>query len=117
MPASRPSAPDLLAVVMEYLEADIAPRLPAVQQFQLKIVARALSTVKRELEQGPAADAGEAERLAALLRHGGDLAEQRAELARAIRHGDFAVDDPALLAHLCTTVEDALRINNPKWLT
>lgn len=116
MPSSRPPATDLLAVVMEYLESDVAPRVPSVQQFQLKIVARALSTVKRELEQGPSADAAEAKRLAALLRHDGDLDDQRAALARAIRHGDFAVDDPALLAHLRETVEDALRINNPKWL-
>ena len=50
MPSSRPPANDLLAVVMEYLDTDIAPRVPAVQRFQLKIVARALSTVKRELE-------------------------------------------------------------------
>jgi hypothetical protein len=26
------------------------------------------------------------------------------------------VDDPALLAHLRASIEDSLRINNPKWL-
>ena len=116
MPDSRPVAPDLLAVAQEYLEQEVSPLLPPLQQFQLRIVKRVLDTVRRELELGPAANAAEAQRLRALLRHDGSLTDLQAELATAIQHGDFAVDDPALLAHLRSTIEDALRINNPKWL-
>lgn len=116
MPTSRPVAPDLLAVVQDYLENEVSPQLPAVHQFQLKIVSRVLSTVGRELQLGPRPDAGELERLRALLGREGSTAELNSALACAIREGDLAVDDVALLAHLRHTIEDALRINNPKWL-
>lgn len=116
MPHSRPVATDLLAIVQEYLENDISPQVSPVHQFQLKIVSRVLSTVKRELELAPQANEEEVARLKALLRRDGTLDELNAALARAIRAGDFAVDDPALLAHLRSSIEDALRINNPKWL-
>jgi hypothetical protein len=116
MPNSRPAATDLLAIVQEYLENEISPQVSPVQQFQLKIVSRVLSTVGRELALAPQANAAEVERLRALLRSEGSLDELNAQLARAIRAGSFAVDDPALLAHLRACLEDALRINNPKWL-
>jgi hypothetical protein len=116
MPHSRPLATDLLAIVQEYLEKAISPQVTSVHQFQLKIVSRVLATVRRELELGPQADAAEAGRLRALLESDGTLEELNAQLARAIRAGDFAVDAPALLAHLRQANEDALRINNPKWL-
>ncbi len=117
MPHSRPAAPDLLSIVQEYLEDRIAPQVSEMDRFQLKIVSRVLATVRRELELGPGADAGELERLRMLLhRREGGLEELNAELARAIRDGGFAVDDPALLSHLRSSTEDALRINNPKWL-
>lgn len=117
MPNSRPTAPDLLSIVQEYLEERISPQVCEVDRFQLKIVSRVLATVRRELQLGPGADADELERLRALLRRqDGGLEELDAELARAIRAGELAVDDPALLSHLRTSTEDALRINNPKWL-
>jgi len=116
MPNSRPPATDLLAIVQEYLEKEIAPQVSSVHQFQLKIVSRVLATVRRELELAPEANERELERLGALLGRDGSLEELNAALARAIRAGDFAVDDPALLAHARASIEDALRINNPKWL-
>jgi hypothetical protein len=116
MPNSRPVATDLLAIVQEYLENEISPQVSPVHQFQLKIVSRVLATVRRELELAPAADAAELARMKSLLGRDGSFDELNAALARAIRAGDFAVDDPALHAHLRTSIEDALRINNPKWL-
>jgi hypothetical protein len=116
MPNSRPVAPDLLGVVQDYLANEVSPLLPPLHQFQLRIVQRLLETVRRELQLAPAADAAELERLCALLGHAGSLVELNAELARSIRDGAFAVDDRALLAHLRETIEDSLRINNPKWL-
>ncbi len=116
MPDSRPLATNLLAIVQECLETEIAPQLPSLHRFQLKIVSRVLATVRREIELAPAANADELERLKALLRRDGSREELDAALAHAIRAGDFTVDDPALLAHLRASTEDALRINNPKWL-
>jgi len=116
MPNSRPAATDLLAIAQEYLEKEISPQVSSVHQFQLKIVSRVLGTVRRELDLAPDANAAEAERLRDLLRRDGSIEELNAALARAIRAGDFAVDDPALLAHLRASIEDALRINNPRWL-
>ena len=116
MPSSRPVATDLLSVVEDYLDHDVSPLLPPLQQFQLKIVRRLLQTVRRELELGPDADALETARLSSLLSLDGSLAELNAELARAIRDGKFSTSDPALLSHLRETIEDELRINNPKWL-
>lgn len=116
MPDSRPHAPDLLAIVQDYLEQQIAPQVSSVHRFQLKIVSRVLATVRRELELGPDADAAELQRLRALLSRDADFDALNADLASAIRDGAFAVDDPALLAHLRASIEDALRINNPKWL-
>lgn len=117
MPNSRPLATDLLAIVQEYLENEISPQVSPVHQFQLKIVSRVLATVRREIELAPEANAAETARLKALLRRDGSFEELNGALARAIRAGDFAADDPALLAHVRTSIEDALRINNPKWLT
>lgn len=116
MPNSRPVATDLLAIVQEYLESEISPQVSSLHQFQLKIVSRVLATLKRELELAPRANAAELERLKSLLGRDGSFEELNAALACAIRAGDFAVDDPALLAHLRASIEDGLRINNPKWL-
>jgi hypothetical protein len=115
MPNSRPIATDLLAVVQDYLETEIAPRVPPHHRFQLRIVKRALETVQRELLLGRDASQREAARLRELLRRDASLDEMNAALARGIREGDFPLDDPALLAHLRATIEDALAINNPKW--
>jgi hypothetical protein len=116
MPNSRPIATDLLGIVQEYLETEISPQVSSVHQFQLKIVSRVLATVRRELQLGPRANAAEIDRLRKLLRREGSLDELNGELARAIRAGEFATNDAALLAHLRASIEDALRINNPKWL-
>ena len=116
MPDSRPAVAELLAVVQQPLAQQVAPLLPAYQQFQLKIVDRMLATVGREISQGPAADRRELERLGALLGRAGTLDELNAALARAIRDGGLPIDDARLLAHLRASTEDALRINNPNWI-
>ena len=138
MPKSLPPAADLLAAARAYLEAELLPTLSGAARFKTRVILNVLAQVQRELEQGPALRAAEAGRLRALL--GGDmppgaaagaagdagdttgtrdddtLAAQNRELARRIRAGEVAVDDPALIEHLRQTTRDALRINNPKWL-
>jgi len=65
---------------------------------------------------GPDTEAAAISRLAALTGATGSLDDLTRALALAIREGRIALDDPALLAHLRRTTDDALRINNPQWL-
>lgn len=118
MPSSLPSAPDLLAVVREFLENDILPAsgLGDDKRFNVRIAVNLLATVERELRLGPDADAAEASRLAMLVKEGESITEKNRLLAQAIRTGAMAADDPQLLDHIRRTLVDALRINNPKWL-
>lgn len=116
MPDSRPAIPDLLAVVRRYLEQDLLPVTDSYHQFQLRIAARLLTTISNELTLGPQADEDERRRLVALLGREASLAELNSDLAHRLRAGEFSVDDPVLLAHLRRSTEDALRINNPRWI-
>ncbi len=118
MPSRLPSAPDLLAVVREFLETGILPAsgLDDDKRFNVRVAVNLLATVERELRLGPEADAGEAARLAELASGGSTVTEKNRFLACAIRVGTIATNDPQLLDHLRRTLADTLRINNPKWL-
>lgn len=128
MPASQPSAQDLFTVVREVLSAEIAPLLPAPEQFRLRMIDRLLEILAREQSLGAPALAREREGLLCLLVGSvpGDAAsmpgaaasvdELAAELCRRIRDGRVPADSPALLAHLREGLGDALRIDNPRWL-
>ena len=116
MPRSHPPAADLVDAVRELLEREVVDRLEGDLAFQCRVAANALGIVARELRMGAALDAAERSRLAALLGHEGTLDELANELARRIRSGALGPGDPALLEALRASVEDALRINNPRWL-
>jgi hypothetical protein len=116
MPSSLPPAPDILAVIREFLESDILPAVVDDRRFNVRVAVNLLATVERELRLGPAADAAEAARLLKLIGMDGTLTENNRLLAEAIRDGRISSDDPRLIEHLRSTVADALRINNPKWL-
>jgi hypothetical protein len=118
VPASLPSAPELLAVIREFLETDILTdtNLGEDKRFNVRIAVNMLAAVERELHSGPAANTAEADRLSELVGTEGSLEEKNQRLADAIRNRMLASDDPQLLDHLRRTVVDALRINNPKWL-
>src|SRR2546421_281250 len=112
MPISLPSAPDLLAVVREFLETDILPAagLDDDKRFNVRVAVNLLATVERELRLGPEADAAEAARLAMLVNGGDSIEEKNRLLACAIREGAIAGNDPQLLDHLRHTLPDTLRI-------
>jgi len=116
MPDSRPTAADLLAGVADYLERELLPTLDGRHRYHVRVAANALKIIRRELEQGPALNDAEHQRLAALLGRDGSLDALNRELARRIRDGEIALDDPALLDHLKRSIADALAINNPKWV-
>lgn len=118
MPTSLNPAPDLLAVVREFLERDVLSDsdLADAKRFNIRVAINLLATAERELRLGPSANAAEADRLTALAGADGSIEEKNRRLARSIREGVVAGDDPQLLDHLHRTIVDALRINNPKWL-
>jgi hypothetical protein len=118
MSSSINPAPDLLAVVREFLEAEILsdPGLADAKRFNVRVAINLLATAERELRLGPSANAAEADRLTALVGAEGSIEEKNRRLARSIREGVVACDDRQLLDHLHRTIVDALRINNPKWL-
>ena len=116
MPLSLPPSPEILAVIREFLEAEILPAVADDKRFNVRVAVNLLGSIERELRQGSEADAAEAARLAALTGVEGSLEENNRRLAAAIRDGRIAADDRQLLDHLRATAADALRINNPKWL-
>lgn len=111
----RPPAPDLIAEVAKLLRERLLPATEGELRFQVLVALTVLGQVERELRQGPALQAAERERLAALLGHDGDLADLNAELAAKLRAGE-ALDEARLLAHLRETAAAALAINNPRWM-
>ncbi|HEX2688376.1 MAG TPA: DUF6285 domain-containing protein [Kofleriaceae bacterium] len=116
MPASKPEAPVLLEAALDYLERELLPTLADYHRFQCRVTVNVLAQVRRELLLGPGQADAERTRLSSLLGHPGDRDELNRELAGRIRAGSFALDDPALLAHLRLSLVEALRINNPKWI-
>jgi hypothetical protein len=118
MPTNFSPAPDLLAIVREFLETDILRDvgLNDEKRFNLRVAVNLLAVAERELRFGSAANAAEEARLSEFVGEQGSLEEKNRRLARAIREGAVAGDSLRLLDHLRRTTVDALRINNPKWL-
>lgn len=117
MPMSQPTAPEMLAVIRDYLEATILQELRGDKWFNVKVAINMLATVERELRLGPAADAAEAARLESITGAQGSLDALNRILAERIRDGTIGSDDAVLLDHLRRSAADALHINNPAWLT
>lgn len=111
----RPAAPELLAAVEAHLREEVGPKLSGADAFYLKVAANVLAIVRRELEQGPAAEAAEAERLRALTGEDADLEALNRALVEAIESGAIDTGDAALLRHLRATAMDKLAVDNPRY--
>lgn len=123
MPAFAPSAATLLQAAADDLERDVLPALQSFPRFRTRVVVNLLRLVTRELDLGMQADSAELARLRALLDDGDTalpassaLPALRERLAQRIEAGAFALDDAALLYHLCATLRDALAIDSPHWV-
>ncbi len=116
MPAIKPDAPALLDAAIDYLERELLPTLGGYHRFQCRVTVNVLAQVRRELALAPSQAEAERARLVSLLGHPGERDELSRELAARIRAGELALDDPALLDHLRSSLVEALRINNPKWI-
>jgi hypothetical protein len=113
----RPDVQELLGAVRDFLLQDAQPQLEGRARLHARVAANVIGLVQRELALAPASDAAERERLRALLVRDGSLAELNAELARRIRAGAFATDDPALCEHLWSTALEKLAVDNPGYST
>jgi hypothetical protein len=114
MTQPRPSADELLEAVRSFLEEDLLPTLDGRLRFHTRVAVNVLDIVRRELAEGPAADAAERDRLVALLGREGDLDELAAALAHGLRAGEVDPDDPAVVDHLRATAATDVAIANPR---
>ena len=103
----RPTATELVESVREYLRGDVLDATEGRVQYLARVAARSLEVVERELEQGAAAEAAHAERLAEL--GVGD----EAELAAAIRGGSLTDRVDMVESAVWAAVQSKLAIANP----
>lgn len=111
----QPSSLELVTAVREFIEKHAMPELQGRTAFHARVAANALAIVARELEQGPAANAGEHARLKALLGQDGTLDELNRELCRRIRTNGLKLDDPTLASHLITSTLAKVAIDQPNY--
>jgi len=116
MTQDRPTAPELVAAVREFLEGDVMAATEGRVQFHTRVAVNVLNIVERELRLGPDFEPGERARAAALLGHDGPLDELERELAAAIRAGEFDDRLDEARAHVRATVHEKLLIANPGYL-
>lgn len=110
---TRPTIDELRQAIADF-EKTADTEAPAYS-FYRRVADNLQALIDREESQGPDADAAERARLSAFLGGAGTLEELNARLARAIRAGDIAVDDPGLLGHLRGSARATLAIDNPRY--
>ena len=118
MAQDRPTAPELLAAIDDFLREEATPALDKAEPrlgFQMRVAVNSLAILEREARLGPRADAAEQARLAKLLGHDGSLDALNRDLARQLRAGERDERDAALMVHLEATVADKIAIANPRW--
>jgi hypothetical protein len=102
---NRPSAPELLDSVAEYLFAELRPEVPREQRFKVLVAANVCAVVARELRAGEEPDREDLELFNELLgEKSEDVHAAAAELSKRIRSGelDDRIDEliPRLEEHL-----------------
>lgn len=107
----RPTAAELIEAVREFLERDVRDATEGRVRFHARVAANALAIVERELAAGSEPVRRHADRLATL-----GVADD-AELARQIRGGAFDDRWAELLQALDASVDDKIRVANPRHLT
>ena len=110
-----PTASELLEIISDYLRNTVSKKLSAPDSFYTLVAANSLDIVRREIDQGPAADEAALARLRALLGTDGTLAALDAQLVEAIAAGGVPIDSPALQEHLLLTTLDEAAIDQPKY--
>lgn len=110
----HPRAEELVEAVARWIDS-VRPGLPPRDAFLARVAANALGVVRRELIEGPAAEAAARARLADLLGHEGSIAELNADLCERLRTGTMDRDTPGLLAALRANITDQIAIDQPSY--
>lgn len=107
----RPTAAELIEAVREFLEDHVLVDGVPAGAFHTRVAVNALGIVERELATGGADEQRHLQRLAALG------FPDDAALARALRRGEVEPAQlPEVRAAVLASVEDKLRVANPKYL-
>ena len=126
----RPDVAELLDAVRAFLEEDVVRALEGPRQFHARVAANVLAIVGRELAGEEASLLAEWQRLALVLGEDASAPPARLEALRAaVREGTAALTErirrgdadagpfrDAVRAHVRATVEDKLRVANPRLL-
>lgn len=112
----HPRAEELVEAVARWIDS-VRPNLAPRDAFLARVAANVLGVVRRELIQGPAAEAAAIERLSALLGHDGDLAALNHELCERLQSGEMDVSTPGLLAALKANITDQIAIDQPNYVS
>ncbi|MEO1660488.1 MAG: DUF6285 domain-containing protein [Pseudomonadota bacterium] len=113
----HPSVPELVQAVKNFIDETAAPNLTGHAAFHARVASNALATVLRDLEERPAAEMAERQRLMDLLGPSEELstgALNRA-LSDRIRVGEMTAGTPGLLAHLKATTMAQVEIDQPRY--
>lgn len=111
----QPTAVELVDIVADFIRNHAMPQLQGHAAFHARVAANALDIVKRELEIAPRRNAGEFDRLKALLGRDGTLEDLNRELCARIERGDIALDTPGLVDHLWEITLTKLAIDQPNY--
>jgi hypothetical protein len=111
----QPSAIELLQAVRSFIEDQAIPQLEGRAAFHARVAANVLAIVEHGLALGPEQDAGEQERLEALLGTAGTLGELNRELCRRIRIGEMDLGSSGLAEHLRETTLAKLAVDQPRY--
>lgn len=112
---THPTASELIEAVIRFIEDRAAPQLKDRDAFLARVAVNALNTVRREIEQGPAAEAAATERLKAILGRDGTWTELNEALCTGIEDGSIDAADPAVMAHMKASIIDQVRIDQPNY--
>jgi hypothetical protein len=109
-----PSAKELIEAVKSFLDKTAMVQLQGHAAFHARVASNALATVLREMEQRPAAEARERERLQTLLKSDeADVGKLNRQLCEEIQAGRVDLGTPGLLTHLKSTTIDQLSVDQP----
>ncbi|MGH7923298.1 MAG: DUF6285 domain-containing protein [Candidatus Binatus sp.] len=127
----RPTSVELLEAAADFVDRELVPTIEGTRQFQARVVANVMRIVAREIQMEDRFARSEVKALARLLGHEAphlhSLEDLRAaaagmgeELTAKIRAGEADDNDSAwrreVLAVVRQSVEDKLRIANPRYL-
>jgi hypothetical protein len=124
----RPTIDELLGAVEVLFDEQLVPALTGAGQYNARVAANVIRTIRRELQQdephleqewaGLDVLLGPAERPASVAQLRVAIGSRTAELSERIRTGDADEGEwrQLALAHVRDTVRAKLEASNPKWL-